>query len=187
MCIYMYIYMCIYIYICIVRRASFSVYRNMAGAAIEDVQESNFSVLSCLEPDLPLDTPLSPPVLSSGPPPSCCITLSMHQVDVLKLMTYGFSKLMTYGFSNLVTYSFSKLMTYGFLKLMTYGFLKPDHPSNRGSVRPTVHPVLRRRTTNIVLSATTSTLFTATTKEPTKDVARRKALPPPLWWRPKTG
>ena len=39
------------------------------------------------------------------------------------------------------------------------------HPSNRESVRPTVRPVLLRRTTNIVLSATTSTLFIATTKE----------------------
>ena len=40
-----------------------------------------------------------------------------------------------------------------------------DHPSNRESVRPTVRPVLLRRTTKIVLSATTSTLFIATTKE----------------------
>ena len=39
-----------------------------------------------------------------------------------------------------------------------------DHPSNRESVRPTVRPVLLRRKTNIVLSATTSTLFIATTK-----------------------
>ena len=39
-----------------------------------------------------------------------------------------------------------------------------DQPSNRKSVRPTVRPVLQRRKTNIVLSATTSTLFIATTK-----------------------
>ena len=39
-----------------------------------------------------------------------------------------------------------------------------DHPSNRESVRPTVRPVLLRRKANIVLSATTSTLFIATTK-----------------------
>ena len=39
-----------------------------------------------------------------------------------------------------------------------------DHPSNRESVRPTVRPVLLRRKTNIVLSATTSTVFIATTK-----------------------
>ena len=36
-----------------------------------------------------------------------------------------------------------------------------DHPSNRESVRPTVRPVLLRRKTNVVLSATTSTLFMA--------------------------
>ena len=39
-----------------------------------------------------------------------------------------------------------------------------DHPSNRESVRPTVRLVLLRRKANIVLSATTSTLFIATTK-----------------------
>ena len=39
-----------------------------------------------------------------------------------------------------------------------------DHPSNRESVRPTVRPVLLRRKANIVLSATTSTPFIATTK-----------------------
>ena len=60
-----------------------------------------------------------------------------------------------------------------------------DHPSNRESVRPTVRPVLLRRKANIVLSATTSTLFIATTKETTKEVARPKAAPPLLWWRPK--
>ena len=38
------------------------------------------------------------------------------------------------------------------------------HPSNREYVRPTVRPVLLRRQTNIVLSATTSTLFLANTK-----------------------
>ena len=40
-----------------------------------------------------------------------------------------------------------------------------DHPSNRESVRPTVRLVLLRRKANIVLSATTSILFIATTKE----------------------
>ena len=60
-----------------------------------------------------------------------------------------------------------------------------DHPSNRESARPTVRPVLLRRNANIVLSATTSTLFIATTKETTKEVARPKATPPLLWWRPK--
>ena len=39
-----------------------------------------------------------------------------------------------------------------------------NHPSNRESVRQTVRPVLLRRKANIVLSATTSTLFIATTK-----------------------
>ena len=60
-----------------------------------------------------------------------------------------------------------------------------DHPSNRESVRPTVRPVLLRRKANIVLSATSSTLFIATTKETTKEVARPKAAPLLLWWRPK--
>ena len=53
-----------------------------------------------------------------------------------------------------------------------------DDPSNRESVRPTVRPVLLRRKTNIVLTATTSTLFIATTKETTKEVARPEAAPP---------
>ena len=43
-------------------------------------------------------------------------------------------------------------------------FVCTDHPSNRESVRPTVRLVLLRRKANIVLSATTSTLFIATTK-----------------------
>ena len=60
-----------------------------------------------------------------------------------------------------------------------------DHPSNREPVRPTVRLVLLRRKANIVLSATTSTSFTATTKETTNEVARPKAAPPLLWWRPK--
>ena len=60
-----------------------------------------------------------------------------------------------------------------------------SHPSNRESVRPTVRPVLLRRKTNIVLTATTSTLFIATTKETTKEVPRPKAAAPLLWWRPK--
>ena len=38
------------------------------------------------------------------------------------------------------------------------------HLSNRESVRPTVPPVLLRPKANIVLSATTSTLFIAATK-----------------------
>ena len=59
-----------------------------------------------------------------------------------------------------------------------------DHPFTRESVRPTVRPVLLRRKTNIVLTATTSTLFIATTKETTKEVPRPKAAPPLLWWRP---
>ena len=42
--------------------------------------------------------------------------------------------------------------------------MSPDHPSNRESVRSTVHRVLLRHETNIVLTATTSTLFRATTR-----------------------
>ena len=38
-------------------------------------------------------------------------------------------------------------------------FVCADHPSNRESVRPTARLVLLRRKANIVLSATTSTLF----------------------------
>ena len=59
-----------------------------------------------------------------------------------------------------------------------------DHPSNRKSVRPTARPVLPRCKTSIVLTATMFTLFTTTTKETTKEVARPKAAPPLLWWRP---
>ena len=66
-----------------------------------------------------------------------------------------------------------------------YQIVRPtDHPSNREPVRPTVRPDLLRRKTNIVSAATTSTLFIATTKETTKEVARPKAAPPLLWWRP---
>ena len=36
-----------------------------------------------------------------------------------------------------------------------------------------------------VLTATICTIFTASTKEATKEVARRKPTPPLLWWRPK--
>ena len=53
-------------------------------------------------------------------------------------------------------------------------FVCTHHPSNRESVRPTVRPVLLRRKANIVLSATTSTLFTATTKETTNEVAMNR-------------
>ena len=60
-----------------------------------------------------------------------------------------------------------------------------DHPSNPKSVRPTDRPVLPRCKTSIVLTATIFTLFTTTTKETTKEVARPKAAPPLLWWRPQ--
>ena len=40
-------------------------------------------------------------------------------------------------------------------------------------------------TTSIVVTATTFTLFKANTKETTKEVARPKAAPPLLWWRPQ--
>ena len=39
--------------------------------------------------------------------------------------------------------------------------------------------------TSIAITATTFTLFKANTKETTKEVARPKAAPPLLWWRPK--
>ena len=77
------------------------------------------------------------------------------------------------------------LITYCFLNKMTHGVLKPDHPSNRESVRPTVHPFLLGRKSNIVLKATTSTLFEATTKGIMKEVARPTAALPLLWWRTK--
>ena len=75
------------------------------------------------------------------------------------------------------------------VRLTTYptdrlSVLPTDHPSNRESVRPTVRPDLLRRKTKIVFSATTSTLFTATTKETAKEDARPEAAPPLLWWRP---
>ena len=38
--------------------------------------------------------------------------------------------------------------------------------------------------TSIVVTATIFTLFKANTKETTKEVARPKAAPPLLWWRP---
>ena len=61
-----------------------------------------------------------------------------------------------------------------------------DHPSNQASVRPTVRrPGLPTYKTSIVLTATIFTLFKATTKETTKEVARPKAAPPLLWWRPQ--
>ena len=47
-----------------------------------------------------------------------------------------------------------------------------DHPSNQASVRPTVRrPGLPTYKTSIVLTATIFTLFKATTKETTKEVA----------------
>ena len=48
--------------------------------------------------------------------------------------------------------------------LPAQSFVCTDHPSNRESVRPTVRLFLLRRKANIVLSATTSTLFITTTK-----------------------
>ena len=61
-----------------------------------------------------------------------------------------------------------------------------DHPSNQASVRPTVRrPGLPTYKTSIVLTATIFTLFKATTKETTKEVARPEAAPPLLWWRPQ--
>ena len=52
-----------------------------------------------------------------------------------------------------------------------------DHPSNQASVRPTVvrRPGLPTYKTSIVLTATIITLFKATAKEITKEVARPKA------------
>ena len=60
-----------------------------------------------------------------------------------------------------------------------------DHPSNREPARPTVRPVLLRRKSCYVLRARIHALFKAHTKETTKEVARPKAAPPLLWWRPK--
>ena len=59
-----------------------------------------------------------------------------------------------------------------------------DHPSNRESARPTVRPVLLRRKSCIVLRARIRALFKAHTKETTEEVARPKAAPLLLWWRP---
>ena len=62
------------------------------------------------------------------------------------------------------------------------GVRPTNHPSNRESVPPTVRPAVLRSNTNIVFDVMTSTLFIATTKETTKEVARPKAAPPLLWW-----
>ena len=47
--------------------------------------------------------------------------------------------------------------------------LPTEHTSNQESVRPIVRPVLLRLKATIVLSASTSTLFIATTKETAKE------------------
>ena len=46
-------------------------------------------------------------------------------------------------------------------------------------------PPLPTCKTSIVVTATIFTLFKANTKETTKEVARPKAAPPLLWWKPK--
>ena len=59
-----------------------------------------------------------------------------------------------------------------------------DRPSVRPAVRGmrlTARPVLLRRKTNIVLSAKTSSLFIATTKDAPKEAAPPSAAPPLLW------
>ena len=61
-----------------------------------------------------------------------------------------------------------------------------DRPSIQSKVRPTtLRPVLLRRKSYIVPRARILASIKAHTKETTKEVARPKAEPPLLWWRPK--
>ena len=100
------------------------------------------------------------------------------------LLTYPFSDL-TYHFAFLtclfsdLTYLFSDL-TYLFselaYRLRTLFQIDLTYPSVWATVSTTCP---------IELTATTSAIFIATTKETTKEAARPKAAPPLLRWRPK--